>query len=221
MPAGALCQACSRPAAGGAVWPDRRASCPPCVRAAVRDPGEAREVLVAAQRALAAALREAEGPAPPPPSLARVGVVLVDAYALARHADDLAAPGLRALTVVERRASGPGIAAATIYVLDGLPRDYLVGTLAHELVHVWQEGQRLGRRFPEPAPELALREGAAVWLQREVLRRAGAVRLVELLEHNGDPVYGDGLRRFEALVRARGLADALRLSTSGRFPAGY
>ena len=58
-----------------------------------------------------------------------------------------------------------------------------------------------------------------------VLKQIGGAEadyLIESLRKNSDPVYGEGFRRVERLVRARGADGWLEhLRTSKYFPAGY
>lgn len=209
-PEGARCHACADLAGRrGARLADGRVSCAPCFEEAVVDEREARRAMHEAARALAArtvidlSARDAA-----------VELELADLPRLLARAGDQAHPDVRALTRVGASTTDRA-RPFTIVVLRGLPRAYLVGALAHELVHVWQvlEG--------EAAAEPPLREGAALWAQREVLRAHGGERFVPALEQDPDPVYGGGLRRFSALVEAVGASEALRRSVRGSFPPGY
>ncbi len=213
-PEGARCHACAHLAdRRGARLADGRVSCAPCFEEAVVDLREVERAMSEAARAIAdrAAIDLSAAGAEERVS---VSLELVDLPGLLEWAGEEAHPDLRALTRVEA-ATAHGGRRFTIVVLRGLPRPYLVGALAHELVHVWQvlEG--------EAAAEAPLREGAALWVQREVLRAHGGARFVAALQESPDPVYGGGLRRFSALVEAVGATEALRRSVRGSFPPGY
>ena len=106
-----------------------------------------------------------------------------------------------------------------IHILDGMPRMHYIATAAHELMHVWQYLN--GPLGNDPA----LCEGSCNYASLMVLKQIGGAEadyLIESLRKNSDPVYGEGFRRVERLVRARGADGWLEhLRTSKYFPAGY
>jgi len=211
-PEGAACDACDRPADGRA-WPDGRRSCARCRELAVVGPAG----LAGARAEALAGLRERFALDLVPE---RLTVTLVDRDDLVRLAGaTLAHPHLRAFTEVEDSYRGERLVHRQfrIYVLRGLPGPALVGVLAHELFHVHQVLSGGGLRAEE-----VFREGAAQYVQHEVLQAIGAHEWADRLRRGDDPVYGAGLRRFQALVTARGEEAALRLGATGRrFPSGY
>lgn len=126
---------------------------------------------------------------------------------------------LLAFTEVEEllRGGEPVDLGFRIYLARGTPASWAAGILAHELFHVWQTLQGGG-----PSQADAFREGAAQYVQHEVLEQLGATKWARRVAHDPDPVYGDGLRRFRAVVLAEGESRALELA--GRehdFPSGY
>ena len=89
-----------------------------------------------------------------------------------------------------------------VYVLSGMPRDYLVGVLAHELMHVW-----LFTNSPlENDP--ALNEGSceyAAYLALRVRRTQHAEYYLESQLANEDPIYGDGFRSVLSWAQSVGV----------------
>lgn len=94
---------------------------------------------------------------------------------------------------------------ATIYAERALPRDLLLGTLAHELGHAWQADHAPYVRDPE------LCEGFAEWAAHGVLVARGLLGMAARLTRRDD-AYGRGLRRYLAAERAGGRAAALALA---------
>lgn len=85
----------------------------------------------------------------------------------------------------------------TIYAELGLPRDLLLGTLAHELGHAWQAERTPRLRDP------LLCEGFAEWAAHRVLLARG-LQAVAARATRRDDVYGRGLRHFLEIERTRG-----------------
>lgn len=207
-----VCEACGGSAAGGKTWADGRRACSDCAAAAVVLPSEAGRARATALEALQQLFRI---------DLSRVAcrVTLLDRPELLRLAGDVAHSELRAFTEVEDIYQGNELVLREqrIFLLRGLPREEAIAVLAHELFHVWQV-RNGGGKGATPA----WREGSAQWVQLRVFESRGAKRWAERLRADPDPVYGEGLRRFEKLVKARGEAEALRLAaTTTGFPAGF
>jgi hypothetical protein len=99
----------------------------------------------------------------------------------------------------------------TIYILSGMPRIQAAGTLAHELMHVWQFMQ--GRLHVEQA----LSEGSANYAACLVLSSIGgkaAEYSIEMMLNDPDPVYGEGFRRVKSFAEREGIAAWLNLLAS-------
>jgi hypothetical protein len=96
---------------------------------------------------------------------------------------------------------------ATIYAERALPRDLLLGTLAHELGHAWQADHAPHVRDPE------LCEGFAEWAAHGVLVAHKLTGMAARLTRRDD-AYGRGLRRYLAAERSGGRAAALALARS-------
>lgn len=107
----------------------------------------------------------------------------------------------------------------TIYILTGLPRMHFISTAAHELMHAW-----LFLNIPDGGDERLI-EGSCNYASLLVLRRfddemAGYV--VQQLEDEPDPVYGEGYRRVKRLAENRGVEYWLEhLRFDPTFPIGY
>src|SRR5262249_19217843 len=86
---------------------------------------------------------------------------------------------------------------ATIYAERALPRDLLLGTLAHELGHAWQADHAPHLRDPE------LCEGFAEWAAHGVLVAGGLTGMAARLTRRDD-AYGRWLRRYLTAERPGG-----------------
>lgn len=149
-----------------------------------------------------------------------IPIKLVSRPELMAQAEELGQPAIKALTVVrEEGPSRDGVRGARTYkilALYGLPRPALVGILGHELFHVLQSEATGDEK------DAAFREGSANYVQVALLRARGEGARARLIERDTDPVYGEGLRRFQRLVKARGEKDALLLGArSIAFPRGF
>ena len=106
-----------------------------------------------------------------------------------------------------------------IYILKGLPLMYYYSTAAHELMHVW-----VYLNSPEDI-EAQLNEGSCNYAAKLILDMQDdplAAYVLENLERNPDPVYGDGYRRVEKLVKNRGIKYWLEhIAFDPEFPIGY
>lgn len=101
--------------------------------------------------------------------------------------------------------AGQPIALKTykIYMLTGLPRCEFIGALAHELMHVWLFVNNVTDIEP------ALREGGcnvASWLALINHRDRHAEFILENMQADPDPVYGDGYRRMKKYVDQQGVS---------------
>jgi len=94
-----------------------------------------------------------------------------------------------------------------IYLLDSLPRTQARATLAHELMHVYLYSN--GRHDMDPA----LAEGSCDAVSWMILRSdtsAAAARLMEGMERDKHPLYGEGFRRSRSMYLKRGMDAWLR-----------
>lgn len=126
---------------------------------------------------------------------------LVDQSALRSLAAE-ANPDLRApLGLTQTRYTPDGKwSIGYIYVLDGLPRVHTAMLFAHEIGHAWL--------FLHEFPDLPLvvEEGlcelwASRWLAAPAVKDKLAQFLLQQMEKNTDPVYGDGYRAARKALR--------------------
>ena len=104
---------------------------------------------------------------------------------------------------VARNMSG-GMEHRTIrmYLLYGTPRTEMIGTIAHELTHVWlflQEGDD---------PDKVMVEGSCNYSAYRILQKIGTDQarfIIDDMQNNPDAVYGEGFRRIKRYVEANGL----------------
>lgn len=95
-----------------------------------------------------------------------------------------------------------------VYLLRGMPRTQMIGTIAHELTHVWQF---IHGRLDQ---DLAVSEGSCNYASYLVLRRmdgSEAEYIIDTMLRDEHPVYGDGFRRIKHYAEENGIASWLRL----------
>ena len=106
-----------------------------------------------------------------------------------------------------------------VYILSGMPEANFISTAAHELMHVW-----LYLNAPYDMDN-SLSEGSANYASYLVLRNRRMDRarfLIENLESDRDPVYGDGYRRVKQFVGTRGMNGWIGfLKNNLIIPTGY
>jgi hypothetical protein len=210
------CNACSLPAEGergGALaLADGRRHCRTCVSTAISDIQSARAAMSTAildiHRELGIDLRAAA-----------VELKLTDRYSLARLAG-LEKPLVKGFTEARRKDIRVGATvhhgswSFTIWVLRSLPQEAMIGVLAHELFHVWQVSS-----CHDQSP--ALREGSANYVQWRVLKRRSQYLWADLIEHDKDPIYGGGFRRFKRWRGQSSWSETLSILSKIRdFPSG-
>ncbi|MEZ6183901.1 MAG: hypothetical protein R3F62_02700 [Planctomycetota bacterium] len=207
-PPAARCGYCADPLSD----PEAR-TCASCRHSAVLDPAQADAV----RRHAARALSERFGATIP--AGVSLSLTLLSPEELRALAGPDAGPHLLAFTEVEELYRGELQVGRSfrIYLARETPAPWAAGILAHELFHVVQTLAGGG-----PTQEDAFREGAAQYVQHEVLQHLGAGRWAARVASDPDPIYGEGLRRFRALVLSRGERQALELARRApRFPPGY
>jgi len=106
-----------------------------------------------------------------------------------------------------------------VYVLNGMPREDFMGTVAHELTHVWINLNASKKLHP------ALEEGACNYVRSLVHSESGsadAERNLKAMQDDPDEHYGRGYRRAKAYADRNGLPALLTLMRRGSaFPLGY
>ena len=97
-----------------------------------------------------------------------------------------------------------------VNLLYGMPRTEMIGTLAHELTHVWQFSQGGLEQNP------AFSEGSCNYATYLILRKIGgpeAEYIIETMLNDKDPIYGRGFREVKAFAEREGLSAWLELLT--------
>lgn len=104
---------------------------------------------------------------------------------------------------------------ATIYLLAGMPLQWLEATAAHELMHVWNFHHG-------PQHAFALEEGSCNYMSYRIHEEAGdemAAFHIDTLMKDPDPAYGVGFRKVKKYVERHGFPKLLAmLKTSKDFP---
>ncbi|HIS34547.1 MAG TPA: hypothetical protein IAA79_06440 [Candidatus Avirikenella pullistercoris] len=95
-----------------------------------------------------------------------------------------------------------------IYILDYLIKIEFAGTLAHEIMHVWQNENQI--KLAPPQSEGLCNLGA--WLAFTTISSVKAPYFMKLLQENPDPVYGDGFRYVHSLFEKYGWEELLRMA---------
>lgn len=99
-------------------------------------------------------------------------------------------------TIIERKH--------TIFILDGVPSDYIESTIAHEIMHVWiSQNTNIDH-------SLELEEGSCNYISYIYLKnnRFNSSAL-QLILDDPDPIYGGGFRKVKSKFDLRPLADLL------------
>ncbi|RKX26459.1 MAG: hypothetical protein DRP45_03485 [Candidatus Zixiibacteriota bacterium] len=106
----------------------------------------------------------------------------------------------------------------TVYIRSGMPQMHFISTAAHELMHVWM--YQNGKDKVDPP----LLEGSCNYAALLVLQQYDddlTAYVIDCLERDPCPVYGDGFRRVATFVAEQGKAAWLEYLKDHRFfPAG-
>jgi len=95
-----------------------------------------------------------------------------------------------------------------VNLLYGMPRTEMIGTLAHELTHVWQFTHGVLDQNAD------FSEGSCNYAAYLVLRKRGGTEeefIIETMLKDHDPVYGEGFRSVKSFAEANGLSAWLDL----------
>lgn len=219
---GKRCNYCNRAISdrytgGGVTTPEGRDVCNLCQATAVSDDQNATQLAGRIRNRMEGwGLRFAMGPIP-----ARV----VDQGTLSLLPRlDVLMPGGKPTGTTNRtwRVAPDGrgfIPEATVYVLQGMPRQSAERTIAHELMHVWMWQDK------QPRHSDAVEEGVsnlAALLQLQEEGSPLSLKLKERMLAEDNPYYGEGMRRALAYVEANGFDGLIKmLRTHKDFPTGY
>ena len=198
---------------GGSKYHDGRVICELCDDNTIFDPKEGKEIMILVAEGL-----NNYGIKIKPK---KIKLHLVDKDELRRIAVDADERHLQGYTTYEAMTMY-GIRVAkkfNIYILNGLPEIYFKSTMAHELMHVWLFGNaRLEM-------EAGLTEGScnyATYLVLNGQKDEMTNYLLECMEQDKHPYYGDGYRRVKTYVKQVGIQEWLScLKSNIEFPSEY
>jgi hypothetical protein len=182
--------------------PDGRTHCAKCARTSVTRVRDARSILLDAAKTLEKCGISVD---PAPIELHLVGQQELRRIAGTRSRDT---KGFTDYFVKKGPFGTAKNERTKVYLLDGMPRTQTVGTVAHELMHVWQF-QR-GRLEQDPV----LCEGSCNFASYLVLRRIGGAEadyVIDSMLTDPDRVYGEGFRRVKAYAEREGIRAWLQL----------
>lgn len=215
-----LCTYCRRvispqTSRGGYTYSDGRSVCALCYPTVVRKDHEAASLVEQVRSELESLGIEVPASAAP--------LQLVDLTTLKRHVKrgGLHGQNVQGFTsvVTETRNGQVSRHEIAVYVLDGMPREDFMGTVAHELMHVWINLNAGKKLHP------ALEEGACNYVRALVHEAHGseeAARNLKSMADDPDEHYGRGYRRARAYAERNGLPALLMLLRKGSaFPLGY
>jgi hypothetical protein len=194
------------------IFPDKRVSCLPCLKEAVRDVTQ----LQAVSRRVRVGLSELGLPPPTGP----LSMKMVSQDRLNREIERAHGRGsLRGLTLTTFRTITGGPNAGTtfsheVWVLSGLPVAECVSVLAHEYGHVW-----LNENYIDASPPAV--EGFCNLLSMHALQKDTS-KLADVLRKNlqmsDDYVYGRGFREMSKRLEKLGWPGLLRDLSTRRVP---
>jgi len=196
---------------GGSAYDDGRVVCGLCRRTAVHTEREAASLMSRAASTLSRYGIDVE-PSP-------IRLHLVDLDALKRESG-AGGHSLQGLTKTQRTSlAGIGIENTTdIYILRGMPREDALGTLAHELMHVWLAGHE-GAHKSSAHVEGSCNFAAYLVLAEEDTPQSRFI--IKAMMESEDRVYGKGFRRVKRFAEEKGIARWLSWLASGDLlPAG-
>jgi hypothetical protein len=187
---------------GAIVFQDGRHLCGECASTAVFESAEAASLLAGVAKQLADFGLKVD-----PRS---IDINLVNKDALRRLASGTSKDTRGFVDYEIARSMSGGVEHRTIrmYLLYGMPRTAIIGTIAHELTHVWlfQQG--------EEERDRALVEGSCNFAAYLILQKMGTDQagfIIDNMENDPDAVYGEGFRRIKRYAEANGLDGWRRL----------
>lgn len=98
-----------------------------------------------------------------------------------------------------------------IYILENLIKIEFAGTLAHEMMHIWQNENQI--KLAAPQCEGLCNLGA--WLAYNTIKSSKTPYFLKVMQENPDPIYGDGFRHVYSKYRQVGWEGVLQLARTG------
>jgi hypothetical protein len=96
-----------------------------------------------------------------------------------------------------------------VYLLFGMPKVEMIGTMAHELTHVWQFLN--GRLNSDPALSEGSCNFVSYWILKQMTPGREADFIIESMLRDDDLIYGEGFRRVKRYVERNGISGLLTL----------
>jgi len=187
------------------AYPDGRISCTLCRSSAILDPAG----LVAIERRARNWMFRAMNMRLRPSDACPIHLASADEIARVQSKTFVATPGFDRrerglfLARVQRWTLGPDLvsdhAELAIYVETGIPLKDALGTMVHELTHLWQFDH-----FPFDTADRQWIEGLACWTQYHALLDHNAPDAARMVAENPDPLYGGGFARVQQIERRVG-----------------
>jgi hypothetical protein len=184
------------------VFQDGRHHCGECISTAVFESGEAKSLLKEVAEWLDDFGLGVD------PKLIEVSLVNKDALRRLAAGESQDARGFVDHEVTRTLSGDVTHQATRMYLLYGIPRTEMIGTIAHELTHVWMFLQSGKER------DKALVEGSCNFSAYLILKKIGtdqAMFIIDNMQNNPNAAYGEGFRLIKRYVEANGLDGWRRL----------
>ena len=182
------CDVCGLPTgANPVVLTDGRKICPDCESTAVKDIGTVRDLYDAVAGFLIDEYRMKIG------HINEISFKEVDEMKALGQKTPTAEKGTVPLGIFSRHGE-----EFDIYVQKNLPKNLLIGVLAHEYAHAYVHDL-----YPDFEDAL-INEGFAEWIRHKMHTRIGDEKGAKLIEIRKD-LYGDGYKKIEAIEKSEGL----------------
>jgi hypothetical protein len=106
-----------------------------------------------------------------------------------------------------------------IYIENGQPYHMTLGTLIHEMTHIWQFDNLDMEKMEREHGDL-YEEGHATWVEVQCLNERGIGIIYSEYQMQRDDVYGNGARAIETLVLSRSPSNNPFIVLKNMFPKG-
>lgn len=93
-----------------------------------------------------------------------------------------------------------------VYVIDNLTKTVFAGVLAHELLHVWQNQENI--KAPQNITEGFCNLGSD--LMYKTINNEVSIKLIDSLNKDENPIYGDGFRKIKEFYDKNGLNELIK-----------
>lgn len=93
-----------------------------------------------------------------------------------------------------------------VYIIDNLTKTVFAGVLAHELLHVWQNQKNINA--PQNITEGFCNLGS--FLMYKTINNEVSIKLIDSLNKDENPIYGDGFRKIKEFYDKNGLNELIK-----------